>query len=697
MNGVPVSLVPEKSRKPWFWRAVIGLLVLGGCGGEAPTPTAPAPSTIEADDAPEFPHLAQVELTAPVELAAVAPFGLMRITVAQSSPEAGILFRHARVAGAPDLLLTLRNASRAPVPGKAGNPPGQDRPDQGGVSASPGRIVAVLPSRGLVAEATTRSRLAAYRITVPAGERIELRLSWLSTGEAAGQWAPARGRRAVNGALAGATGAALHAAMRFDHAFTDATQESGATVLRFTPPGGVLQLRFALSTTDLAGARGNLADGENLGFDGVLRSTRAAWDALLGRFTVRASGEVRRRVATDWYRVLAHYGDLADRDGRFRGPDGSLRRVGEGKAYLGNLDLERNQWAVLPLLDLLAPERLQGFPETLLLHQRATGVFPRRTAWGWPTEEALPATNPDAAAPAILAGFASRGKSTLDAGRMLPPVIKATRGPRSPAGYIPFDAGPPPSVSRTLAASRGDQAVAVIAAAAGDRETAGAFAARAVFYRLLYDAETGAFRGRSRAGDWRKPFPPGPAGSPAADDYADGRWAEALWTPALFDIDGLLELLGGQAVLGEHLDAAFAAGPDPGGLDATRPTMQHTPWLYGFTNRPERTRAVLDALAPSRDGVTADAAAWRLFTVLGLYPVLPAEGEYLVAPPAVEQASLLVKQGLLQLNAPGSGPGSWNGGILVDGQPVPGRLMSHQRLVRGGSLSFESQRESGAD
>jgi putative alpha-1,2-mannosidase len=576
---------------------------------------------------------------------------MMRITVAERSPETGLSFRHARVRESPDLLLNVRGGTG--WADGAGGAPSSISSDSGreGVAASPGRLVALLPGQGLVAEATVRQRLAAYRLTVAPGESLELRFAWGSATAVEGQWMSTRGRRALNGALELDSGLALHAAVRFNHAHVELARSRDGVVVRFTPPDGVLEVRLAMATTDLAGARGNLADGEGLGYEALLQATRADWNRALGRIRVTAPVSTQARVATDWYRVLAHYGNVADRDGRFRAADGSVRQVGEGRAYVGNLDLARDQWALIPLLALLAPEQMHGFAESLLLHQRVTGRFPHRTAWGAVVNDGATAPDDPAAAPAILAGWVSRGESDTEADRVLPPLIKASRETGLWTGYQPERAGAQP-LTRILTASRLAQAVAVVAAAAGDRETAGAYAARAVFYRPHFDPQ----------------------------------WAETLWTAALFDIDGLLELIGGRTLLAQRLDAAFTVGAGSGRLDATASATQHTPWLYGFSNRPERMRPVLNEVLAARGGVTAQDAAWRLFGVMGLYPVLPADGDYMLAPPAVEQVTLALGEELLTLTA--RLDDSWPGTVWMDGQPLPGRLVSHGRLERGGKVDF---------
>jgi hypothetical protein len=60
-----------------------------------------------------------------------------------------------------------------------------------------------------------------------------------------------------------------------------------------------------------------------------------------------------------------------------------------------------------------------------------------------------------------------------------------------------------------------------------------------------------------------------------------------------------------------------------------------------------------------------------------------------MSPPAIPEARLRVRGQTLRLTAPQSGSGAWRGSVFVDGQAQPGRLMSHQRLLRGGDVGYE--------
>jgi len=89
--------------------------------------------------------------------------------------------------------------------------------------------------------------------------------------------------------------------------------------------------------------------------------------------------------------------------------------------------------------------------------------------------------------------------------------------------------------------------------------------------------------------------------------------------------------------------------------------------------------------------MTADRAAWELFNLLGLYPVMPTRGDYILGLPRVASASLEIGENQLFIEAPGRSPG--HPGALVTGAKfndarLPGFGVSHRRLAAGGTLEF---------
>ncbi len=119
---------------------------------------------------------------------------------------------------------------------------------------------------------------------------------------------------------------------------------------------------------------------------------------------------------------------------------------------------------------------------------------------------------------------------------------------------------------------------------------------------------------------------------------------------AQFDVDGLLTLLGGRQELTRRLDAFFELTPDgdfmnpegPGFYREASPAHWHVPWLYTLSNQPQRGQCLSGILFQEvpESKITPPRAAWELFTLLGLYPVIPSRGQYMLGSPQVASARL---------------------------------------------------------
>lgn len=555
------------------------------------------------------------------------------------------------------------------------------------------------PADDRVLEAAAAPRSAHYRMTSGQGAPPVLRLEW--TGDKlSSNLLAARGRRAINGSFEGVDGTRLHLALRFSHAFREAIPlADGGLELHFPSRPEPLELAVALSTVDLDGARANLGGGDMPPFAQVQREARTSWDELLGRLQVSGSPPRRSELYSAMYRVLGLYGDLSDTDGRYRSASGELRRVVPGQAYIGNLALDREWRTVVPLLSLLMPERMPDLFNTLLAHQRATGLLPERTAWG--RGQASPRRS---SALPVLAALVNRDLPGVDSDKALAGALREGLAPPADLpwdsyqrrGYFAFDEVREGSISRTIDASMAHHATASIAAKVGEKDLARAYAVRALFYRQLFDFGQGQFRGRSGQRDWRTPFAPLAGGGGASDFDGGDPWA-ALWAPGQFDLDGLLALLDGRQGLADRLDAFYAAqdGTTAGAATSgNRQAYWHVPWLYLLSNQPAGGRALisdeLERLLTARSLAEGNAAtsARALFTALGIYPLVPAQGSYFLGVPLVASVSLDIGGQRLLLEAPGLSDDATLEAGSFNGSRLPGLDISHRRLAEGGELRF---------
>ena len=606
--------------------------------------------------------------------------------------------------------------------------------------ARPGYYAVTLRDHGVRVELTATQRVAVHRYTFAAGAAAQVLVDLqhgLHYGDqqrvtaATVQHDAAQGEVSGVVAVKGWTEREANFVLRFSQPIARvdtlpprAGEKAPRLLLGFDlGPRRTLEARVALSTVDMAGARGNLAPDAGLPFDRVRADAQKEWQALLARATIQAPERTKRIYYSALYRVFMHPSDIADADGRVRGPTGQVIQAPGGR-YYSTLSLWDTFRAVHPLFTLLVPERVDGVVQTMLLHQQAQGYLPLWTSWGRETHTMI--GNP---ALPVIADAVAKGFKGFDQAQALQAMVTTSTQPRPNApgwaqrdwsayeqyGYLPLDRISNESVSQTLEYGIGDDAVARVARAQGEADIAARFAKRAQGYRKLWDASTQQMRGRDSAGDWRRPFDPLTPTSPLNNpgDYTEANAWQYTLTPALHDPQGLVDLMGGQAAFEAWLDRFFSVQA-PGdnkhlGQEALigqyahgNEPSHHIAYLYAWTASPHKGHALVQRIARSfysdrPHGITGNddcgqMSAWYVLSTWGLYPVVPASGHYVLGVPLVASARLTLDGGKHLVVRRTGRAGHANGAAVarLNGRPVDPRALAHADLVAGGELRFEA-------
>lgn len=609
------------------------------------------------------------------------------------------------------------------------------RPDKAGERARPGFYQVDLPEHAVRVALTTTPRVAVhrYRFDRPGTVQVLVDLQHgLRFGEGPRVTAAESRVDAARGELSGTTHARnwvereASFVVRFDHPIRRVTTlppRAGDQAARYLLDfelgrGRVLHARVALSTVDVDGARRNLEADAGRSFDAVRADADRAWQRLLSRIAIEADARLQRIFYSALYRTLLHPSDIADADGRVRGPTGEVMQA-PGGVYYSTLSLWDTFRGVHPLLTLVAPERVPGIVRTMLAHHRAQGYLPLWTAWGRETHTMI--GNP---ALPVIADAVAKGLHAGPAGFDLQEALQAmvetsTRPrPRAPAwaqrdwtayeqhGYVPLDRIATESVSLTLELGIGDDAVARVARAAGRPDLAERFARRAQGWQHLWDPQTRTVRGKDSAGRWREPFDPLTPTSPMnkPGDYTEANAWQYTPTPALHDPAGLVARMGGPQAFEDWLDRFFSVqGP---GVDkhlgqealigqyahGNEPS-HHVAYLYAWTASPHKGRALIRRIArefygDGPDGIVGNddcgqMSAWLVLSTLGFYPVVPASGQYVAGVPLVRRAVLKRADGTRLEIVAGARPG-----VRLDGRPVEATALPHAELMRARRLEI---------
>jgi len=479
----------------------------------------------------------------------------------------------------------------------------------------------------------------------------------------------------------------------------------------------ILQVKIALSTVDVAGAKRNLdTEIPEWAFDKVKQNAVKVWNDYLGRIDIEAGSKQKQIFYTSLYHVLLQPSNIADVNGKYRGADDKIAVVPNNE-YYSTLSIWDVYRGAFPLLQILAPEKINGIINTMLLHHKAAGFLPVWTAWGQDNYCMIG----NHAIPMILSAY-NHGFSGFDAKEALKAMVETSTKSHinsdwelyNQYGYYPFDKLDNEAVSRTLESGYDDWCVAQLAEKLGEKNTAEKFNKRAGYYRNLFDPETKLFRGKDTKGNFRTPFDPLAATSPMNNpgDYTEANAWQYFWTPAQYDIKGMKELLGGKSAFTKQLNDFFtieaknpnkflgqeamigqyAHGNEPG---------HHIVYLYAYSDSPKTGQKYIHEIINSFHNNTPDGmignddcgqmSAWYILSSLGFYPVNPAGNEFVLGAPQLEKAVLhLINGNQLFIEAGNiSAQNIYTEKVLLKGIPVDKRFITYKEIMDGGNLQFQ--------
>jgi predicted alpha-1,2-mannosidase len=283
-------------------------------------------------------------------------------------------------------------------------------------------------------------------------------------------------------------------------------------------------------------------------------------------------------------------------------------------------------------------------------------------------------------------------------------------------GYVPYDAGIRESAARTLEYAYADYTLSRLARALGKDGDARHFAENAQNYRKLFDPETKWMRGRNQDGSFQSPFNPLKWG----DAFTEGNALHYSWS-VFQDIQGLIELMGGDAAFVEKLDSVFETPPtfddsyyggtiheiremqiaNMGNYAHGNQPIQHMIYLYNYAGEPWKTqywvRETMTRLySAAPDGYPGDedngqTSAWYVFSALGFYPVTPGSNQYVIGAPLFRRASLALENGkILHIEAPAnSAENRYIQRVALNGKSLDRTWLGHEELSGGGTLRFD--------
>lgn len=494
------------------------------------------------------------------------------------------------------------------------------------------------------------------------------------------------------------------------------TKEKGrigtAAVARFdfkTKQNEEILVTTALSGTSMEAAARNLeAEAPKDDFDFYMKQAQENWTKELAKIEVTSDDADKKTIFyTAMYHAMLAPTIYSDVDGSYFGPDGQVHQA-EGWTNYSTFSLWDTYRASHPLFTYLQPERVSDMIQCFLHFYEQNGALPLWNLYGWETDMMIGYH----AVPVIVDAYL-KGIGDFDPVKALEACVTTANrddyrsiGFYKEKGYVASD-HENWSMSKTMEYAYDDYCIARMAEAMGEKEIADEFYRRSQNYRNVFNPETSFMQPRDSKGNFIPNYDP----EAYIEDICESNGWQYYWSVA-HDIDGLIELTGGEARFAERLDSMFtyetadksklpifstgmigqyAHGNEPG---------HHVIYLYNRVKQPWKTQQyaaqVMHTLYKNTpDGICGNEdcgqmSSWYVFSAMGFYPVDPISGQYEIGSPIFPEVKMYLANGkTFVVRAENvSDENIYIQSVTVNGQPYNKSYITHEMIMQGDTIHF---------
>lgn len=527
----------------------------------------------------------------------------------------------------------------------------------------------------------------------------------------------------------------LYSGTEYQSDSTSVTVNTAKAVMSFRnlPADGRVLAKVGISSVDEEGARLNVeAEIPNWDFEGVMKQANTVWNEALGKIDIETSDNDSRTVFyTSLYHAFIQPSLASDVDGRYRTMGHEIKQDASYTNYTV-FSLWDTFRAAHPLYTIVTPEQNQAFIRSLLRKYDEGGILPK-----WELASNETGTMIGYHAVSVIADAMMKKQCDFDVkkaleacicssvydttgvtpmmerqilnGKLMPVSIKY----KNELGYIPCDkvGG---SVSQGLEFAYNDWLIAQMMKEHNRKDLYDKYMELSRNYRNYFDPETKLMRGRLSDGSWITPFDPVSVQRPS--NYVEGNaWQWAWFVPQ--DVEGLMELVGGQKYFEAHLDTLFTTSSELTGdpnaaADVTGMIGQyahgnepshHIPYLYNYAGAPRKTQALVDHILRTLyhndpNGLSGNEdvgqmSAWYALSAMGFYSFCPGRPVYEIGRPIFDKVTIHLSNGkdfVIQAKN-NSVENKYIRSMKLNGEDLAEPRFSHFDLMKGGELIFEME------
>ncbi|MFD1163702.1 GH92 family glycosyl hydrolase [Hwangdonia seohaensis] len=465
-----------------------------------------------------------------------------------------------------------------------------------------------------------------------------------------------------------------------------------------------VEVKIGVSYVSIENARENLEkETQDLSFDEIYKSTASKWNDLLSKIEVEGGTKDDKTIFyTALYHTLIHPNTLNDVNGEY--PTMAKRETAktEGTRFtvFSFWDTYRN---LHQLMSLVYPKQQSDMVKSMLNIYDESGWLPK-----WELNATETTTMVGDPAGIVLADTYLRGIQDFDIEKAYEAMRKSAtqleNNPLRPGikdyiekGYLTTKTTKSGSVSTTQEYNISDFALAQLAKTLGKKEDYKMFSKRSVTYRNLFDKEFNLLRPKNDDGSWLSPFNPNKGANFEKNlGFIEGNSWQYTFMVA-HDTEYLMKLMGGKKNYVAKLDEVF----DKNQFDmANEPDIAY-PYLYNYANgyawkTQERVSQLIDeyftnkaAGLPGNDD-TGTMSAWLIYSMMGIYPVSPADPMYTITTPRFDKITIHLdtryyKNNTLIIEKNGTGKLQ---SYTINGKTNKSFFVSHEALTNAPKIQF---------
>ena len=505
------------------------------------------------------------------------------------------------------------------------------------------------------------------------------------------------------------------------------SHHAGAVIGFRTKKGEMVNAKVASSFIGFEQAERNLQEIGSNDFDQLKEKGKSIWNKELGR--IKVEGGTPNQIGNFYsclYRSLLFPRKFFEYD-----ENGNVVHYSpyNGEVLPGYMFTDTGFWdtfrSLFPFLNLMYPKLNGQMQEGLSNAYKESGWLPE---WASPGLRNVMVGNNSASV--VADGYLKSGHSySYDIENLYDALIHGANnaGPLTAVGragvdyynelgYVPYDVGINENAARTLEYAYDDFAIYQLARALKKpKKEIELYRKRSLNYKNLFDPETNLMRGKNKDGKFMLPFNPFKWG----DAFTEGNSWHYSWS-VFHDMQGLVDLMGGNEVFVNQLDKVFELPPifddsyyggviheiremqiaNMGQYAHGNQPIQHMTYLYNYAGQPWKSqywvRETMNKMyLPTPDGYCGDedngqTSAWYVFSAMGFYPVAPATDQYVLGAPLFKKVTMSLENGKeVIINAPNNSKvNKYVQELEINGKNYTKNWLSHTELMQGATLNF---------